>query len=207
MYSRLRSGESCRASVYFICCTTSCPISRVSVLIRIKATINAALAVATFSWPHLAGAPWAVMALLYTSLFFTIGALITGSQHVMFFHKMCPYNIDRIADELCDAAKHNIYQASRAQFLDRWSHSRLVIFKPEVGQRMGTPGSEEAQDLLRLRGINPSMIITWQSPIMLMAWAWVSYLVALMVLISKPFIAPGNAHDDERKVRKVHSMP
>lgn len=145
MCSRFRSGESCRAQIYFICCTTSCPVSRVSMLTPIKATINAAVAVATFSWPHLAGAPWAVMALLYTSLFFTIGALITGSQHVMFFHKMCPCNSDRIADGLCDAAKHNTYQVSRAQFMDRWSHSRFVIFKPDVGQRMGTPGSEDVK--------------------------------------------------------------
>lgn len=118
----------------------------------------------------------------------------------MFFHKMCPYKTEDIADELDDATKHNVYETARAQFLDARS-SWSVIFKLETGAGdMNAPAEKDIDNLLGNRGINPSMILTWQCPMMLMAWAWVGYLVAIVVLISRPFIAPVNSDTNEQKV-------
>lgn len=109
----------------------------------------------------------------------------------MFFHKMCPPNNHSMADGPCDAGMHNMFQVARAQFLDARSRSWTVIFRPEVG------GATDS--LLLHRSINPSMVLTWQCPIALMAWSWVSYSVAIVVLIAKPFMA-ANKDTDERKV-------
>ncbi|KAJ5342298.1 hypothetical protein N7541_011422 [Penicillium brevicompactum] len=174
--------------------------------IAFAATINAGLTVATFSWPHLEGAPWAAAGLLYASLFLTIGALITGSQHIMFFHKMCPYSTENVADEPCDSAKYNMYLVARAQYLDSLTRSWPVLFGLTAGEAMIPSEEKGAQDLLRQRGLNPSMILTWQCPIMLMAWSWVAYTISIVVLISKPFIAPANTDTDQRKVR-TYSFP
>lgn len=84
-----------------------------------------------------------------------------------------------------------MFQVARAQFLDARSRSWTVIFRPEVG------GATDS--LLLHRSINPSMVLTWQCPIALMAWSWVSYSVAIVVLIAKPFMA-ANKDTDERKV-------
>ncbi|KAJ5994808.1 hypothetical protein N7481_001785 [Penicillium waksmanii] len=112
---------------------------------------------------------------------------------------MCPYKTEDIADELDDATKHNVYQTARAQFLDSRS-SWSVIFRLETGASdMNAPVVKDIDNLLGQRGINPSMILTWQCPMMLMAWSWVGYLVAIVVLISRPFIAPVNSDTDERK--------
>lgn len=125
---------------------------------------------------------------------------MTGSQHIMFFHKMCPYKTEEIADELDDATKHNVYQAARAQLLDERS-SWSVIFRLDArAGDMNVPVGKDIDNILGQRRINPSMILTWQCPIMLMAWSWVGYLVAIVVLISRPFIAPVNSNTDERKV-------
>ncbi|KAL4791928.1 hypothetical protein BDV19DRAFT_392702 [Aspergillus venezuelensis] len=142
--------------------------------VTLAATINAALTVATFSWPGLAGAPWAVPALLYTSLFFIIGALVTASQHIMFFYKMCPSLTQDHPAGPCVATMHNLQQFARAQFFDKHSHSWAVLFIPEI-----TGDTEE--DLLMQRSINPNMILIWQSPIALVAWSWVAYGVAIVV--------------------------
>lgn len=96
-----------------------------------------------------------------------------------------------MADGPCDAGMHNMFQVARAQFLDARSRSWTVIFRPEVG------GATDS--LLLHRSINPSMVLTWQCPIALMAWSWVSYSVAIVVLIAKPFMA-ANKDTDERKV-------
>lgn len=96
-----------------------------------------------------------------------------------------------MADGPCDSAMCNMFQLARAQFLDTHSQSWTVIFKPEA---VGATDS-----LLLHRSINPSMILTWQCPIALMAWSWVSYSIAIVVLIAKPFM-PANNDTDERKV-------
>ncbi|KAL4945914.1 hypothetical protein BDV06DRAFT_209073 [Aspergillus oleicola] len=142
--------------------------------VSFAATINAALTVVTFSWPRLDGAPWAALALLYTSLFFVIGALVTGSQHIMFFYKMCPSPNHNIASGPCDAAAQNIQQFARACW-------------------------RRAKDHLVQRYINPNIILIWQSPIALMAWSWVAFAVAIVVLIARPFVAPANGDTDEHK--------
>ncbi|KAJ5325748.1 uncharacterized protein N7506_008850 [Penicillium brevicompactum] len=118
----------------------------------------------------------------------------------MFFHKMCPYSTDNVADEPCDSAKYNMYLVARAQYLDSLTRSWPVLFGLTADEAMISSEEKGAQDLLRQRGLNPSMILTWQCPIMLMAWSWVAYTISIVVLISKPFIAPANTDTDQRKM-------
>jgi hypothetical protein len=62
-------------------------------------------------------------------------------------------------------------------------------------------GEKGVQDLLKQRGLNPSMIFTWQCPIMLMAWSWVAYTISIVVLVATPFITPADTDTNRRKVR------
>lgn len=118
---------------------------------------------------------------------------------------MCPYQTESIADEPCHSTKHNIYQTARAQFMDARS-SWSAIFHLETGaDDINIPVEKYTKSLLEERGLNPSMILTWQCPIMLMAWSWVGYLIAIVVLIARPFIGAANSDTDEHKVRSHYS--
>ncbi|KAL4802110.1 hypothetical protein BDV18DRAFT_164286 [Aspergillus unguis] len=136
--------------------------------------------------------------------FFTIGALITGSQHVLFFHRMCPESdLGSDIDELNDNAKINMIQFARTQFFDHFSKSWGSLFTLETGFGSGSEGEIKAdvnvKAVLQNRRLNPAMLVAWQCPIMMMAWSWMQYLVAVVVLIAKPFIAvPSHPGVDER---------
>lgn len=119
----------------------------------------------------------------------------------MLFHRMSPYNTDSVADEPCDSAKYNMYELARTQFLDSLTRSWPALFGITARETTATSGEKYTQDLLRQRGLNPSMVFTWQSPIMLMAWSWVAYAISIAVLIARPFIALDNTDTDQRKVR------
>jgi hypothetical protein len=121
-----------------------------------------------FSWPQVTSAYWLARALWYSSLLLAISAAITSAQHTSIIDSMAPTSPERPLD------------------IAELHYMRKVIlrFSDEAASDIERNEFGETKPGFRAR----VMLYIWQCPMMLMAYSWVTFGLALTLFICTPFI-------------------
>jgi hypothetical protein len=144
----------------------------------------AALTVQVFSWPQVENTCWIAQELWYYSLLLSIWAVITSVQH------------SPIIDTLPSTSHGSELKANELQVLLQvilW-HSTFEIVPPY---------NDLEQNKVVIAGHNFgafAMTYVWQTPMMLMSYALVTFLVALFLHVCTPLIT--QQEGDNTRVRR-----
>lgn len=136
-----------------------------------------------FSWPAVENSSWIARASWYCSLTLSIWALITSAQQ---------------GNLLRSLPKVSATDGFSTKDLD---YIVEAILHRSKSQRMARHPSGAAKSLGLTHIV---MLYVWQAPMMLMSYAWTTFLVALTVFMCKPWIKNGEPSDDDFKVCTAH---
>ncbi|QDS73898.1 hypothetical protein FKW77_007219 [Venturia effusa] len=142
-------------------------------VVSLAGTLSAAATIGVFSWPELATTHWYAKALWYSSLVFAIFSLIGSSQSRLTEAAGCIEDEDASEEEKKDALR--------------------VFVDPD-----DVPLGDEDGDSMSWYTRN--MVFVWQWTLMLMVWSWVTFLIALLLHIIKPFLPAQNPKTADRNV-------
>ena len=133
---------------------------------------------AVFSWTSIEKCSWVARALWYCSLSLSIWAIITSSQQGNLLRSLPSVSrTQETSRQDLDYILEAILHRSKSQDLGR--------------HRGGAGGSFGVSHYV--------MLCVWQCPMMLMSYAWATFLIALTVYVCTPLIN-GDAWGDETKV-------
>jgi len=132
--------------------------------IKTASTLCAAADIGIFSWPEIPTTYWVSRGLFYTSLSLSVWAIMTAAQQSAVIATFPEIEI-RDRQGLRDIAR--------------------VIIRSNVFSDPD-PTSREAK--MRQTITAASIEFVWQCPLMLMSWAWVSFLFGLTLHVLRPFI-------------------
>lgn len=142
----------------------------------VKSTLSAAATLGAFSWPSTLHAPWQSSGLWYSSLLLAIFALITGAQHTALL-------------ETIIVCKNDCALNDMRMYLH-------FFLKPAC--------KDLEADQSASPSISNNMVFIWQTPLMLMGWSWISFVLALTLHIVRPLCA-ALQNEDLRPVSLSHN--
>ena len=149
---------------------------------NIKGALSAGAVIGIFSWTNVPMTYWLAQALFYSSLSLSVWAVITASQQTTLINALRP--------------------TDKLQLEEVYSTAQIILrFRTDLDDIEGYASSyyRGPESLGRKGWTAMNILYVWQSPLMLMSWAWFSLLVGLTLHVCSPLIA-GNASRDEVRI-------
>lgn len=144
-----------------------------------ESTLAAAAVIGVFSWQDIITTHWYCKALFYTSLLLAIFSLIGSSQQRLSETIMCLENTSASDEERKEALR--------------------VFMNPD-------DLNSNVDDRRSMSWYTCNMCFIWQWTLMLMTWSWMTFLVALMLHVIKPFLPEQDPDDAERNVSMMSNQ-
>jgi hypothetical protein len=151
----------------------------------------AAAVIGVFSWPTTKDGYWLAKLLWYCSFFLSTFALISSAQQ-------------RLLELIPDFNLKNLSAAELSTLGD------LVLVESvnstaakKLKPCNGTPDADPEHASQPQKEVSQKMIWIWQSPMMLMSWSWVFFLVGYCLYLLTPLIH-GLPWNTDSNVRMTH---
>ncbi|KAK8849083.1 hypothetical protein PGQ11_015563 [Apiospora arundinis] len=138
------------------------------VFVEKAALLSAAAVIGVFSWPGTATSFWLCPTLWYSSLFLSIFALISSSQLRLV------EQLPRTTEEVALLSNEEIRRL-------------MLCIGREDRKRTSERRLEEGNELPCFK-TDPILTWTWQSPMMLMSYSWLLFLVGYLCYVLTPLI-------------------
>ena len=143
-----------------------------------QSTLSAAAVLGVFSWPGAQDAHWVAKVLWYSSFFLSVFGLISSAPQ-------------RLLEVIPDHLDYQIKGDELDVFLDLFLESHKKGDKTQDGERFGETAHKHpnpiAENPLRSE-VNAHVHWVLQTPMMLMSWSWIFFLLGYALFVLTPII-------------------